>query len=182
MLGKDPPPPPPPVNLSSKTAPAVLKLRTFSPNVYFPPQTPRSEISGPAPTGHYFFYGSLQDPGLLADILGLESCPQLRPAYLKGFKCSLWGFYPALLNGNQDDVVKGTVYMVQSVNHAERLAHYEGPSYQAIPCEMQYTDCEPHAPLQAHAFLFLGNSRDLSDGSFDLASWSEKRALMKGKV
>ncbi|CAG8926060.1 unnamed protein product [Penicillium salamii] len=168
-----PPPPPPPVNLSSKIAPAVLKMRTTSPSSHFTSQT-RTEDPGPAPTGPYFFYGSLQDPGLLRHILGLEDNPTFRPAQLKGFKCRLWGQYPALLSGDPDDTVTGTVYEVQTVHHAERLANYETASYQAVPCAAQYTDCESSSQLQAHVFLFVGNLRDLSDGSFDLDRWLER--------
>lgn len=170
-----PPPPPPPVNLSSKIAPAVLKMRTTSPSKHFTSQA-RSEDPdpGPAPTGPYFFYGSLQDPGLLRHILGLEDNPTFRPAQLNGFKCRLWGQYPALLSGDPDDTVTGAVYEVQTVHHAERLASYETASYQAIPCAAQYTDCESLSQLQAHVFLFVGNSRDLSDRSFDLDRWLER--------
>ncbi|CAI7600993.1 unnamed protein product [Penicillium bialowiezense] len=165
MPGSDPPPlPPAPEVVGYKIPPAVLKMRSSSPSKYFPPQTARAIDSGPIPTGLYFFYGSLQDPILLVDILKLGSPPILRSAHIDGFKCQLWGHYPALLNGSRDDTVTGTVYEVHNVDDAKLLADYEGPSYQLV---------------KAYVFLFVGNLHNLSEGSFDLEKWLEMRALVK---
>lgn len=65
------------------------------------------------------------------------------------------------------------------MNGAKRLADYEGPSYQPIPCDVLYADDDVPSRAKAYVFLFVGNSRDLSDGSFDLEKWLERRALMK---
>ncbi|KAG0159257.1 hypothetical protein PDIDSM_6779 [Penicillium digitatum] len=125
----------------------------------------------------YFFYGSLQDQRLLIDLLDLKEAPHLRPAYIEGYQCKLWGHYPALLFGGLGDTVTGTVYEVPTVEDAEKLVAYEGPSYTTTACLIRYADC--HAPIQAegYAFLFVGNMRDLSEGSFDFKRWLERRAL-----
>lgn len=154
-------------------------MRSSSPSKYFPPQTARTIDSGPIPTGLYFFYGSLQDPSLLVDILKLESPPILRSAHIDGFKCQLWGHYPALLNGIRDDTVTGTVYEVHTVDDAKLLADYEGPSYQLVPCDVLFADHDAPSQAKAYVFLFVGNLRDLSEGSFDLEKWLERRALVK---
>lgn len=52
-----------------------------------------------SPTGSYFFYGTLMDPALLAEILDLTEKPVLRPAYIVGYSCKLWGQYAALIDG-----------------------------------------------------------------------------------
>ncbi|KAK9854974.1 AIG2-like [Penicillium brevicompactum] len=181
MSDNKPPPPPPPApeELGPKVSPAVLKMRSSSPSKYFPPHSSRALDQDPTPAGLYFFYGSLQDPSLLVDILKLESPPTLRPAHINGFTSRLWGHYPALLRGDLDDTVTGTVYEVPTMNGAKRLADYEGPSYQPIPCDVLYADDDVPSQAKAYVFLFVGNSRDLSEGSFDLEKWLERRALMK---
>ncbi|KAJ5246118.1 hypothetical protein N7468_001101 [Penicillium chermesinum] len=74
-----PPPPPPPVNLLSKVSPAVLKLKTKQRDPFF-----RAPAEITPPTGAYFFYGTLLDPNMLVEILGLDQTPTLRPASLDG--------------------------------------------------------------------------------------------------
>ena len=176
-----PPPPPPPENPSSKILPVVLKMRSNSPSRFFQARITQLQNQVPAPTGLYFFHGSLQDLSLLVDILNLENAPTLRPAYIKGYRCKLWGHYPALMKGDPEDTVTGTVYEVQTIGDAESLASYEGPSYMTISCAVWYTHSEPLAQEEGHAFLFVGNERDLSEASFDLEHWMKRRALAKGR-
>lgn len=132
-----PPPPPLPSNPSTKVSPYVRNLCSAPPSYLSQPPKP-ADHSVPAPTGRYFFYGTLSDPALLAEILGLDEEPILRPAYVEGFECKLWGQYPALVSSgsgsgsaldsssgsgsNPGSVVEGAAYHVQSVKHAERLA------------------------------------------------------------
>ncbi|KAJ5795406.1 uncharacterized protein N7518_003946 [Penicillium psychrosexuale] len=172
-----PPPPPPPENPCSKISPTVLKMRSTSPSHFFQPQVRRSQNQGPAPTGPYFFYGSLQDQNLLIELLDLSHAPHLRPAYIEGYKCKLWGHYPALLSGDPVDTVTGAVYEVLTFDDAEKLAAYEGPSYTTVACSIRYADGESPTQAEGYAFLFVGNTRDLSEGSFDFKLWLERRAL-----
>jgi gamma-glutamylcyclotransferase (GGCT)/AIG2-like uncharacterized protein YtfP len=114
------------------------------------------------------------DPQMLADVLGLDQVPELRPAKVVGYSCKLWGQYPALQDGPQDAEVRGAVYHVQSVAHGKRLAEYEINSYKAMPCLIRYTDGKSPVENDGHAFLFVGNPRDLEGGDFALLKWRER--------
>jgi len=46
----------------------------------------------------YFFYGILADPATLATVLNLPDQPVLQPAKIIGYRCMLWGQYPALID------------------------------------------------------------------------------------
>ncbi|KAJ5748398.1 uncharacterized protein N7511_010094 [Penicillium nucicola] len=165
-LDAAPPPPPPPTNPNTKISPSVLKLKTISPDsVLFAP-TPKTRK--PAPTGQYFFYGTLQHPTLLKNILDLSENPVLRPAYLDGYKTKLWGSYPALLPGRPHDTVQGSIYEVMCVEHAERLANYETNSYATQTCEVRFGEDKNSVYTEGVCFLFVGNERDLVEGGFDL--------------
>lgn len=108
---------------------------------------------------------------MLTDILSLEEEPTLRPAKIVGYERKLWGQYPAMQDGPQGAEVKGTVYHVQSVAHAKRLAEYETNNYRAKPCLIQYTDGGEPAKDFGRVFMFVGNPRDLEEGDFDLQTW-----------
>ncbi|KAJ5396745.1 hypothetical protein N7509_004858 [Penicillium cosmopolitanum] len=72
------PPPPPPEDLSSEVSPFVMKLKAAPPGYFFQLERPPPHTdSFAAPTGPYFFYGTLSDPAMLRDVLGLETEPQL---------------------------------------------------------------------------------------------------------
>ncbi|KGO47246.1 hypothetical protein PEX1_076610 [Penicillium expansum] len=149
-------------------------MRSTSPSHFFQSQVPRPRIQRPAPTGPYFFYGSLQDQSLLVDLLDLKQASHLRPAYIEGYKCKLWGHYPALLSSGPGDIVTGAAYEVPTIEDAEKLAAYEGPSYTTIACSIRYADDQSPRQAEGYAFLFVGNMRDLSEGSFDLKLWLER--------
>lgn len=83
-----PPPPPPAEDPRNKTSHLTPKLRSPPPSYFHQPsRQPRH----PAPTGPYFLYGTLTDPCMIAEILGLDEEPELRPAYITGYKCSCGG-------------------------------------------------------------------------------------------
>ena len=90
-LNSPPPLPPPPLEIpSSKISSYVLKLRTAPSDYFFrAPNPPQYVDLFDAPTGPYFFYGTLTDPSMVREILGLETEPELRPARLSGYKCKL---------------------------------------------------------------------------------------------
>jgi hypothetical protein len=97
----------------------------------------------------------LTDPSMVREILGLENEPELRLARLSGYKCKLWGQYPALLDA-LDSVVEGVVYHVKMVEHGERLAAYETKNYQAGPYRIRYTDGKA-ADDVGYIFKFKGD-------------------------
>ena len=126
-----------------------------------------------APTGLYFFYGTLTDPSMIREILELENEPELRPARVVGYKCKLWGQYPALLDA-RGSVVEGAVYHVETVEHGERLAAYETNNYKTHPCRISYTDGKEPSEGIGYTFKFRGDQKDLSEGTFDLRVWLKK--------
>lgn len=144
-------------------------MRTVPPETYFPSDLGRARK--PAPEGVYFFYGSLLDPNMLVEILGLDTTPELRPAYLKGYRCKLWGQYPALLPSPEGERVEGAAYRVRRQGDAEKLATYETRSYLTSPCEIKYIDGQSPGREEGVVFVFVGNERELIDGSFDLRGW-----------
>lgn len=151
-----------------------MKLRTAPPGYFYqPPTAPNLADLFEAPTGPYFFYGSLADPALLRDVLGLDSAPELRPAYITGYTCKLWGQYPALVDAI-DSEVEGAVYHVQTVEHGARLAEYETNNYRADPCRIRYTDGKEPTAGFGYTFKFQGNPRDLREGHFDLQVWLKR--------
>lgn len=123
---------------------------------------------------------------MLVEILSLESTPELRPAYLEGFRCKLWGQYPALLPGESENKdqsanqsqcarasqrVEGAAWRVRNAGDAEKLASYETRHYMPVPCEIQYLDGKAPVVEGGYVFLFVGNQKDLSEGEFDLRVW-----------
>lgn len=108
---------------------------------------------------------------MLVEILGLDTEPDLRPVYLEGFRCNLWGQYPDLLGGVSGGVVEGAVYEERSVEDAEILAEYETRNCSTVSCSRVG---KVPAQQAGHIFLFDGNLGYLSDGSFDLRVWLER--------
>lgn len=167
-----PPPPPPPHNAFAKQSPAILKLRTVPASQYFHKKQRQPQDKAPAPTGPYFFYGSLLDPGMLVEILSLETEPELRPAYIEGFRCKLWGQYPALVVDEMPGSrVEGAVYEVRSGGDAEKLAAYETGNYATVSCDIVFQDGREPGRQNGSAFVFDGDSGDLGEGRFDLGVW-----------
>lgn len=174
-----PPPPPPPELPSSKISPLVRKLRTAPPSTFFQTSNPPPRVGLlAAPTGPYFFYGTLADPSMPRDILELDSEPELRPAYLVGYECKLWGQYPALLDAPGLEV-KGAVYNVRTVEEGERLAEYETNHYHAESCHIRYTDGKEPAEDYGYTFKFVGDRRDLSEGVFGLELWLRRMRRLR---
>ncbi|KAL7924401.1 hypothetical protein ACQKWADRAFT_268403 [Trichoderma austrokoningii] len=170
-----PPPPPPPLPKERGSKPVsafAMKLKTAPPGYFFQPERPPAHKNlFAAPTGPYFFYGTLADPAMLREILGLKTRPQFQPATITGYECKLWGQYPALLDA-PGKVVHGVVYHVETVEHGERLASYETNNYRADRCNISYIDGSDDD--LGYVFKFVGNPRDLSDGTFDLKTWLKR--------
>ncbi|CVL07012.1 hypothetical protein FPRO04_12110 [Fusarium proliferatum] len=181
---RPPPAPPLPPALPKKQS----KASSFKPRVrrdpedwfYQPPRHAAQADLFEPPTGPYFVYGTLMDPKMLADILGLKEKSTMRPAKIRGYARKLWGQYPAMQDGPQDAQVSGSVYHVQSVAHAKRLAQYETNNYRAKPCLIQYTDGKEPAEDSGHVFMFVGNPRDLKEGEFDLGKWLKRMGRLSG--
>ncbi|KAL4967474.1 gamma-glutamylcyclotransferase family protein [Aspergillus stella-maris] len=176
-----PPPPPTPSNPTLTLPPSIKKLKTKPDPFFRPQQTPISN-SGPAPTGHYFFYGTLADPSILRDVLGLETTPIHRPARVRGYTCKMWGMYPAIIRAQGTEaeecdgvMVDGYVWHVEKVGHAEILAEYETGAYRVEGCEIEYMDGKEPGSEKEYTFVYAGNPRDLSEKRFDLERWLKRQ-------
>lgn len=67
-----------------------------------------SSSSSSGPEMYYFFYGTLQHPDRLREVLGLPAdapLPESRPARVRRYRTSLWGQYPALVRSDQFNLV-----------------------------------------------------------------------------
>lgn len=121
------------------------------------------------PAGTYFFYGTLQDPSMLKEILDLPSTPVLRPAHMVGYALKLWGQYPALVDGTT--VVCGSAFDVPDEAAAQRLADYETNAYRPEPCNIRFSQDGKESLSEGFVFKFHGKPADLSEGDFNLDVW-----------
>ncbi|RKU47715.1 hypothetical protein DL546_000765 [Coniochaeta pulveracea] len=88
----------------------------------------------------YFFYGTLADPAVLSRLLGLPvgKPPTYNKALIKGGRITTWaGKYLALVNGNDNDVVRGSAYLVNDVEDENALRYYETDKYEVVRCEIE---------------------------------------------
>lgn len=181
-MSDNPPPPPPPPNPQNprdKMSPFVQKLRSAPPDYYFQALNPPRYVDffNP-PTGPYFFYGTLMDPSILRDVLALDPTAaeqrkadfDLRPAYIVGYECKLWGQYPALVV-KPGPTIEGAVFQVRTVEEGKRLAEYETANYRTMPCRIRFRDGKEPDSQNGYVFLFAGDLRELSEGTFDLQVW-----------
>ncbi|KAK3631073.1 hypothetical protein LTR56_017097 [Elasticomyces elasticus] len=88
---------------------------------------------------YYFFYGTLADTEVLRRHFGddvLAGYYTLLPASIAGGRVKMWGQYRALVDSNQDSVVHGSAFLVQSAEHEERLRSYETSMYEVVRCRI----------------------------------------------
>lgn len=116
----------------------------------------------------YFFYGSLMDSETLAKVVKLGVRPELRPAKIIGYKCMLWGQYPALLDGKPGEPVHGMAYQIQSPHEKQRLQAYESDNYRDAPCLIELHNGNQ---VEGRTFKWQGEPTELRVGSFDLKEW-----------
>lgn len=123
---------------------------------------------------YYFFYGTLRAPATLKRILDLpeEEEPELRPAQIIGYALGKWGDYPALVDGEQGQVVSGSAYVVQSEEQAQKLAHYETKAYKVFPCQIRFTDDKSPAEESGKTFMYAGDQKALLEQRFDRKLWA----------
>lgn len=70
------------------------------------------------------------------------------------------GIYKALVKADGDEFVEGCVYMVKNEDEVEKLAAYEGNSYQVERCDITY---ESEEKAEGNVFVFCGDSQQLRD-------------------
>lgn len=110
---------------------------------------------------------------MLARLLNLAEEPELRPAYIEGYKLKRWGPFPAIVDA-PGSIIEGFVFNVKTVEGGEKLAAYETTSNRAEPCLIKYTD--HHGPPEelGYTFKFIGESSDLTEGTFNLRTWLKR--------
>ncbi|ATY65458.1 poly(A) polymerase [Cordyceps militaris] len=113
-----PPPPPPPLppSPSHNTHPKKLALKVRSASPGWSYQSPRQIDYTELKAGPYFFYGTLMDPGMLAEILKLSHEPILRPA--KVFACRMTHLRTAT---DEDKEKKGNYE--KKIDYKSRICH-----------------------------------------------------------
>ena len=116
----------------------------------------------------YFFYGSLMDPSTLAHVLKLRDRPRLLPSKITGYRCMLWGQYPALLDGPASAIVYGVAYEVQTPSEKKRLQTYETSHYKERSCLIELQDGRK---VLGRTFLWNADRALLKEGTFDLKDW-----------
>lgn len=167
---KGPPPaPPPPPARSSQQASIALKVREASEGWGFVNRV-EEPVSKP-PAGKYFFYGTLQDPGILSEVLSLDFKPALEPASVIGCSLKLWGQYPALVDKPSSEAILGSMFEVPDERAAAKLAYYETNAYRPRPVSIYARSGSEEVMHEGYTFLYAGNPADLSDGTFDLDAW-----------
>lgn len=101
----------------------------------------------------YFFYGTLANPDLLVDKLGLCVRPRLRPATVGEANIRTWGGkYKALVDG--DSLVTGWTYKVTSAAHEDALRYYETSQYEVVRCAILMNDTNKR--VWGLTFRFIG--------------------------
>jgi hypothetical protein len=121
----------------------------------------------PFQEGYYFFYGTLTDWSLLSRILRNPNRADLRPAHISGWRCLMWGDYPALIKSSPDDIVTGMAYRVCSLREWERLVRYETSAYRVQGCRI----CLDGTWTSGRTFVWDGDLEVLREGGFDLRDW-----------
>lgn len=102
----------------------------------------------------YFFYGTLANPDVLVEKLGLCARPILRPATVEGANIRTWGGkYKALVDG--DSPVTGWAYEVTSAGHEDALRYYETSQYEVVRCAIVMNDTNEH--VWGLTFRFAGS-------------------------
>lgn len=126
---------------------------------------------------YYFFYGTLTQPKILSHILDLMEQPILRPGKIISYALANWGQYLALVDGEPGQEVTGYAYAVQSAEDELKLARYETDAYEAVPCEVWFTDGGTPAREQGMAFKYAGDDEALKAGRFDRKLWEVRMGM-----
>ena len=105
----------------------------------------------------YFFYGTLADPAVLSQHLGLDEIPNYVPAHVTGGRVRTWaGKYKALVDA-PGEVVHGSAFLVQSKAEEDALRFYETDKYEVVRCQIT-TQSDV---MDGLTFRFDGTERDL---------------------
>ncbi|KAH7394388.1 hypothetical protein BKA66DRAFT_456238 [Pyrenochaeta sp. MPI-SDFR-AT-0127] len=128
-----------------------------------------------------FFYGTLQDPAFLKNLLSLSATPVLRRATLKGYKLKLWSFYPILVP-QEGAEVQGMVWDGATQAQFGTLEYYEGDAYTwaEATVEMELTEKSggkgksPSSNRGVRVFVARDTeSKEIEDGEWSLEEFQD---------
>jgi hypothetical protein len=110
--------------------------------------SPSSTHPPPRPNW-YFFYGSLTDSNVLAELLHLSSPPVLQPARIQTHTLKYFGPNPCAVPGTLCDTdlgpknetrdgVEGKAWYVHSAEMADWLRRHEDEGFVEVGCEIEF--------------------------------------------
>ncbi|KAI9775772.1 MAG: hypothetical protein M1839_000900 [Geoglossum umbratile] len=111
------------------------------------------------------------DLSTLTKVLGISYRPPTCPATVTGYKCKLWGQYPALVDEPLGETISGVAYEIQSQDEKTGLETYEGDSYALEGCLIKF---ENGTRMLGLTFKWKGDLGVLKDDSFDLRDWQTR--------
>ncbi|KAJ0120689.1 hypothetical protein J7T55_015421 [Diaporthe amygdali] len=129
----------------------------------------------------FFFYGTLMDPDIVQEVMGLPEPPVLKPALLRNRgHLRMWGPYPAFLADQEPRVdVKGMACEIEGTERKDRLATYEGDNYDETKCFINLVTEDGETDfIVARVFVWIGHEDELSDGSFNLETYKQVKAKL----
>jgi hypothetical protein len=105
----------------------------------------------------YFFYGTLGDPRVLTQQLGIDE-PELVPAHIENGRLGTWaGKYKALVDTWTPAKVCGKAFLVRDREQEDALRFYETDKYEVVRCRIVTGD----GVLPGLTFRFCEPSQDL---------------------
>ncbi|KAF3800388.1 hypothetical protein GCG54_00002421 [Colletotrichum gloeosporioides] len=108
----------------------------------------------------YFFYGTLADPAVLREQLGVE--PDYREASIKGGVLKMWGGkYKALVDtpDGKAPPVKGKAFLVKDKEMEDTLRTYETDKYEVTRCLIEMADSVEE--VRGLTFRFAGEADEV---------------------
>jgi hypothetical protein len=154
-----------PINKACKALSATSAYPTLGLDTILPQHRPQSLDDGrfePVQEEFpvvYFFYGTLADEGVLAQLFDTDISGVLRPAHIYGGRIRTWGGkYKALLDcpGSQVD---GWAYEVVSKDDEDALCVYETAKYEVVRVDIVV---EGRGVVKGCTFRFAGEEGDLA--------------------
>lgn len=102
----------------------------------------------------YFFYGTLCDAKVIKRVLGLDNdhVPKYSRASIRGFRMASIGQYNALIEAGETkegSKIDGKAYLVESEDHADKLATFETSMYVSIDVVIDLAEGRSSAGLSS---------------------------------
>ena len=102
-------------------------------------------------------HGTLADPNVLSQHLGLDKAPDYVPAQVTGGRLRTWaGKYKAIVDA-PGEVVLGSAFLVKSRAEEDVLRFYETDKYEVVRCRITTHS----GGMDGLTFRFDGSERDL---------------------